>query len=562
MIIMLMLTPPMITVIYKDNFGNLAAPNAIFYGEVGDGYNINLELGSGYSISSVMDTKNTIDKKDDRSFELEGKFIENQNSIIVVTFESLKVSSPITVDYVDENGFSLNPQKVVTAKVGDKFSELPPEIEGYTLVIDTSDELKFDGSEHHVVYRYVKNPEIAGVLTVSYIDDESGNSIATSHVISGNIGDEYDVSTPEFVRDIGGYTLIEMPSNAKGELEKSTKTVVFRYSRNKIPAGTVTLEHVTALDSNGIPIQSNVSVMSGYVGETFTYEAANIPGYTFIGVGNTKTRASKQTLSGVYTLEPQTIELQYSKNPVIGGNVVVSYVDGNGKKITSNETLKGMQDDKYEAKIKNIEGYTVELIPSNVTGVFTDKLQTVSIIYSKDPVLGGDIIIEYVDSYSNKIAPNEVLSGNIGDEYTAKENKISGYTLYSVPSNAVGKIKAKSQTVSFIYSKNPVLGGNITVNYVDLEGATISNSEILSGNVGDTYKVKAKTIYGYTVSKKPENIEGEFTQKTQTVDIQYKSSSKIQTDETNAPEKIITQHRIIHRTQLLKKMKQLIKIMV
>ncbi|MGC5927598.1 bacterial Ig-like domain-containing protein, partial [Enterococcus faecalis] len=62
----------------------------------------------------------------------------------------------------------------------------------------------------------------------------------------------------------------------------------------------------------------------------------------------------------------------------------------------------------------------------------------------------------------------------------------------------------------------------VVVQYVDENGNKISNDTILTGNNGEKYQTKAKKIKGYTLSKTPENSEGEFSDKEISVTYIYK----------------------------------------
>ncbi|WP_200406893.1 MucBP domain-containing protein, partial [Lactococcus taiwanensis] len=84
-----------------------------------------------------------------------------------------------------------------------------------------------------VTYVYSKDAVAAEDVTVKYVD-ESGNSIHDSQTIKGNIGDEYDASTPEYKLTIPGYTLDEkkLPTNATGTLIDESQIVTYVYSKD------------------------------------------------------------------------------------------------------------------------------------------------------------------------------------------------------------------------------------------------------------------------------------------------------------------------------------------
>ncbi|ENJ8456170.1 class 1 internalin InlJ [Listeria monocytogenes] len=137
------------------------------------------------------------------------------------------------------------------------------------------------------------------------------------------------------------------------------------------------------------------------------------------------------------------------------------------------------------------------------------------------PIKGEDVTVHYLDDKGEKLADDEVLSGNLDDPYTSSAKDIPDYTLTTTPDNATGTFTTTSQSVTYVYTKNIVAAEPVTVNYVDDTGKTLAPSETLNGNVGDTYNAAAKQIDGYTLSAEPTNATGQFTSSAQTVNYIY-----------------------------------------
>ncbi|EAC9603351.1 class 1 internalin InlJ [Listeria monocytogenes] len=137
------------------------------------------------------------------------------------------------------------------------------------------------------------------------------------------------------------------------------------------------------------------------------------------------------------------------------------------------------------------------------------------------PIKGEDVTVHYLDDKGEKLADDEVLSGNLDDPYTSSAKDIPDYTLTTTPDNATGTFTTTSQSVTYVYTKNIVAAEPVTVNYVDDTGKTLAPSETLNGNVGDTYNTTAKQIEGYTLSTEPTNVTGQFTSSAQTVNYIY-----------------------------------------
>ncbi|EGQ1130107.1 LPXTG cell wall anchor domain-containing protein [Listeria monocytogenes] len=137
------------------------------------------------------------------------------------------------------------------------------------------------------------------------------------------------------------------------------------------------------------------------------------------------------------------------------------------------------------------------------------------------PIKGEDVTVHYLDDKGEKLADDEVLSGNLDNPYTSSAKDIPDYTLTTTPDNATGTFTTTSQSVTYVYTKNIVAAEPVTVNYVDDTGKTLAPSETLNGNVGDTYNATAKQIDGYTLSAEPTNATGQFTSSAQTVNYIY-----------------------------------------
>lgn len=147
------------------------------------------------------------------------------------------------------------------------------------------------------------------------------------------------------------------------------------------------------------------------------------------------------------------------------------------------------------------------------------------------------VTVKYTDEAGNEIAPADTLSGYLGEEYNAEPKEIEGYTLSESPNNVNGSFTEQKQTVIFVYkvapsstptptptqTPTPTTQGTVKVLYVDQSDNELEQSDIISGNVGETYVTKAKEISGYALVQEPDNMAGIFTIEEQTVKFIYKA---------------------------------------
>ncbi|MEC5338012.1 MucBP domain-containing protein [Enterococcus casseliflavus] len=504
-------------------------------------------IGEPYDVSNE-EYKLTID-----GYTLdETKLPENSKGILgetaqTVTYVYTKNPVPaadVTVEYVNTEGKEVHPSQTISGNVGDPYDastkQYQLKIEGYTL-----DETKlpengigvFGKTVQTVTYVYTKNAVPAADISVEYIDTE-GNEIHASQTISGNVGNPYDASTENYQLTIDGYTLDEsqLPENTTGVFGETVQTVTYVYTKNPVPAADVTIEYV---DTEGNEIHASQTI-SGNVGESYDASVEKyqlkIEGYTL-----DETKLPENGI-GVFSDTAQTVTYIYIKNPIPAADITVKYVDTEGNEIHDSRTICGSIGDSYDASTHQykvtIEGYTLDetQLPENSKGIFSETAETVVYIYIKNPVPAADVTVEYVDTEGKEIHSSQTISGNVGDPYDASTEKyqliIDGYTLdqSQLPENNRGVFGETAQTVTYIYTKNPVPAADVTVEYVDTEGKEIHPSQIITGNVGESYDASTEkyqvTIEGYTLdqSQLPENSKGVFEETAQTVTYIYKKN--------------------------------------
>ena len=523
-----------VTVEYVDTEGNEIHPSQTISGNVGESYDASTKnyqlVIEGYTLDESQLPEN-----------LKGVFSETAQTVTYVYTKNPIPAADVTVEYVDTEGKEVHPSQVISGNVGESYDasteKYQLKIDGYTLdksQLPENSKGMFSETAQTVTYIYTKNPIPAADVTVEYADTE-GNEIHASQTISGNVGDSYDASTEKYQLAIEDYTLDEsqLPENLKGVFSESAQTVTYIYTKNPVPAADVTIEYVD-LGSNEIHASQTIS---GNVGDSFDVSTdqykLSIDGYTL------DESQLPENSKGVFGETAQTITYIYTKNPIPAADVTVKYADTEGNEIHASQTISGNVGDFYYASTEKyqltIDGYTLDQsqLPENLKGVFSETAQTVTYIYTKNSVPAADVTVEYVDTEGKEIHSSQTISGNVGDSYDSSTDQyklsIDGYTLdeSQLPENSKGVFGETAQTVTYIYTKKPVPAADITVKYVDTEGNEIHPSQTISGNVGESYDASTKNyqlvIEGYTLdeSQLPENSKGVFSETAQTVTYIY-----------------------------------------
>ncbi|EGO6719999.1 LPXTG cell wall anchor domain-containing protein [Enterococcus faecalis] len=314
----------------------------------------------------------------------------------------------------------------------------------------------------------INHQEAAADVTVNYIDTD-GNELKPSQKISGNIGESFDATTPDYRLEIEGYTLKEVRGNPTGKFTDQPQTVTYVYVKNPVKAAEVTAKYV---DTEGNKISDEV-VKTGNIGDDYTTEQKAIDGYTFKEVRGNPT--------GKFTDQPQTVTYVYVKNPVKAAEVTAKYVDTEENKISDEVVKTGNIGDDYTTEQKAIDGYTFKEVRGNPTGKFTDQPQMVTYVYVKNPVKAAEVTAKYVDTNGNKISDEVVKTGNIGDDYTTEQKAIDGYTFKEVRGNPTGKYTDQAQTVTYVYMKYKIYPDSKADNKLDHKDKT-NNKETYSSS--------------------------------------------------------------------------------
>ena len=463
----------------------------------------------------------------------------------------------VNVRYLDGQGQEIHETKTLSGTIGASYDASTDEyklsIDGYTLdesQLPENSKGVFSETAQTITYIYTKNPIPAADITVEYVDTE-GNEIHPSQTISGNVGDTFDASTDQYKLSIDGYTLDEsqLPENLKGVFSETAQTITYIYTKNPILAADVTVEY---LDTEGNEVHPSQTI-NGNVGDSFDASTEQYQ-LTIDGYSLDKTQLP-ENLKDVFSETAQTVTYIYTKKPIPAADVKVEYVDTEGNEIHSSQTISGNVGDSYDASTKNyqlvIEDYTLDesQLPENLKGVFSEIAQTVTYIYTKNPIPAADVTVEYVDLEGNEIHAANKISGNVGDPYDASTEQyqltIKGYTLdeSQLPENLKGVFRETAQTVTYIYTKNPIPAADVTVEYVDTEGKEIHASQILSGNVGEPYDASTEkyqiSINDYVLdrSRLPQNAKGTFGKLGATVTYVYTKEQAATVDSSDNREK-------------------------
>ncbi|MBC1973150.1 MucBP domain-containing protein [Listeria welshimeri] len=224
-----------VTVNYQDEQGNSLAPTETLKGDIGKTYTTVQKDITGYDFKEVQGNAT-------------GEFTTKAQ---VVNYIYAKKVTPVeqgtvTVNYQDEQGNSLAPTETLKGDVGKTYTTVQKDITGYDLKeVQGNATGEFTTKAQVVMYIYTQTPVPAANLTIEYLD-ENGNQIHEPKIISGNVGDPYDVTGDLDELQIEGYTIdtTKLPANATGVLSNEAIQVVYVYNKNPLADVTITVKFV------------------------------------------------------------------------------------------------------------------------------------------------------------------------------------------------------------------------------------------------------------------------------------------------------------------------------
>ena len=201
-----------VSVKYVDENKKTLLPDVTLSGVVGEPYTTQEEPIAGYTLKEIQGDKT-------------GTFSDTPQEVVYVYKRS--DAAPVTVKYEDTKGNQLAEPTILNGKVGLPYESKSESISGW-YVAQTPDNAKgiFGDTAQEVVYVYERSD--AAPVTVKYEDTE-GNQLAEPTILNGKVGLPYESEAKE----LSGWTVSQIPSNAKGMFSTTAQEVIYVYGAEK-----------------------------------------------------------------------------------------------------------------------------------------------------------------------------------------------------------------------------------------------------------------------------------------------------------------------------------------
>lgn len=355
-----------VTVHYQDEEQNPLSADVVLTGDVETIYTAEVKPFDGYVLKGI-------------DGQVSGTFTTQDQEVTLIYAKkgSGTEKGVLIVEYQDETGHPLLNSEVTIAEVGEKYTTVQKEIDGYEFseVKGNTEGEYVDGiTKVTYVYKKITEPIELGSVTIQY-QDEAGDEIAESFTGKQPIGTPLPIE--KLNKEIAGYQWKEvkgLDSDARYKKEDQVITVIYKKQKS--------LVIVNYLTEEGKQLAKPLS-MTDEVDSSYQTEEKKFKGYRL------KERIGQA--AGKYTLEPQVVTYIYTNKSTIK----IQYVDEAGKELAPSEQKAGIIDEAYETTAKDIEGWTVKETPKNAKGTYQAEEQTITYVYVKAaskevPVSGGN----------------------------------------------------------------------------------------------------------------------------------------------------------------------------
>ena len=413
-----------------------------------------------------------------------------------------------------------------------------------------------------------------GQVSVKYLDIDTNEELLESEIKSGNVGDEYET----LKREIPEYNFVEVKGEVKGKFEKAQKEVIYFYKKNKPVVkpnvdqkddknedpkedkkdkeqGTLMVKHLD-IDTEEKLLEPEIK--SGNVGDEYETLKREIPEYNFVEIkGEPKGKFEKGQKEVIYlyrknkpVVKPTTDEGKkddQNEDPKENkkyGTLIVKYVNIDTNTDIESEINK-MEEvgNEYTTSKKHIPGYDFVKVDGEEKGKYIEGDIIVTYYYKKKAVSSpsygssgsssvkyGNITVRYLEDGTNKeIAPTEIKSEKIGQNYKISPKNIDGYEYVKVEGKESGTYTRKTSNITYYYkkkilsSKSEEVYGQVVIKYVEENTEKeLIPKEVLEGKIGESYDVSSRNIKGYEYVRVEGKEKGNYTKNKENVTYYYK----------------------------------------
>ena len=467
----------------------------------GKAENITLNQDGTFSYNATKDTLGEITYKYyvETTVTIDGKSQVVRSNVTTITLNVIKNPTKYVVNYLEKGTDKvLHDAKSEDGNVYDeiKLADVIMTIKGYNYDSVNVDPLVLsDNTVLNVMnIYYTKRTDLS--YTVNYLEKDTNKVLNQSKEVN-DVKFETVINSEEEIIDITGYEFDSL-NPEKLVIDVENNVINIYYTKRTDLSYTVNyLEKDTNVVLNQSKEVNNVKFETVINSEE---EIIDITGYEFDSLNPEKL---------VIDVENNVINIYYTKRTDL--SYTVNYLEKDTNVVLNQS--KEVNNVKFETVINGrneiitIDGYVFNSVNPEELTIGTDS-NVMNIYYTKRTDLG--YTVNYLEKDTNKVLNQSKEVNNV--EFNAVINAsdeiitIDGYVFNSVNPEEL-TITTGSNVINIYYT---VLHGTVKVKYVDSNDKEIIEPEIIKGQVGTDYEIKAKEIAKYKLSKVVGNEKGKY----------------------------------------------------
>ena len=467
----------------------------------GKAENITLNQDGTFSYNATKDTLGKITYKYyvETTVTIDGKSQVVRSNVTTITLNVIKNPTKYVVNYLEKGTDKvLHDAKSEDGNVYDeiKLADVIMTIKGYNYDSVNVDPLVLsDNTVLNVMnIYYTKRTDLS--YTVNYLEKDTNVVLNQSKEVN-NVKFETVINSEEEIIDITGYEFDSL-NPEKLVIDVENNVINIYYTKRTDLSYTVNyLEKDTNIVLNQSKKVNNVEFETVINGRN---EVITIDGYVFNSVNPEKL---------VIDVENNVINIYYTKRTDL--SYTVNYLEKDTNKVLNQS--KEVNDVEFETVINageeiiDITGYEFDsLNPEKL--VIDVENNVINIYYTKRTDLS--YTVNYLEKDTNKVLNQSKVVNDVEFETVINGRNevitIDGYVFNSVNPEEL-TIGTDSNVINIYYT---VLHGTVKVKYVDSNDKEIIEPEIIKGQVGTDYEIKAKEIAKYKLSKVVGNEKGKY----------------------------------------------------
>ena len=455
----------------------------------------------GMTFEDVVNSRNYVIAIDGYNYDSVNKdtIIIGAGENVINVYYTKRTDLSYTVNYLEKNTNKVlhepKVQEIMTFESNIISSDEVIDIYGYSYDSVDKETLTITTSENIINIYYTKKDT---KVTVHYYEEGTTNKVSEDIEILGKVFDDYTTTSADNIPS--KYELVAEPENKNGIMKEEAISVIYYYRKK------VTQVVVHYYEENTTKKLTEDVIINGRIDDEYTTRSAtNISSkYELVAIpSNAKGSMTEETIEVVYyyRVKEAVVNIRYLEK-------------GTNKVLANPDRLVGKDDDDYQTKAKEIEGYKLVEHTGNENGKFGVKPITITYYY----LYKTKATVQYIDKITGKILEKSTTEGLEGDDFVTESKDFEKYILVEEPPEKTVKMTKKEQVVKYYYTH---VSDGVIEKHIDIISGQVIANDVHNGNEGDTYDIPARTFDGYDLvkDKLPANSKG--TMKVEPVEVIY-----------------------------------------